>query len=232
MKKLGLVGGISWVSTIDYYRFINEGINEKLGGLNFAECIIYSLNFDDFQRNNTNGNWDATFELLLNACKSLEKSGADAIVLCANTAHAVSDQLEQELKLPVIHVVTATANAINKQGLKKVGLLGTKFTMEMEFYIKKLAENNIEAIVPFLQDERDFIQQTLKEELGRGIIKEQTKRAYLSIIEKLIENGAEGIILGCTEIPLLISQEDVSVPVFDTTKIHSEAAVDFAVSAE
>ncbi|KFF06223.1 aspartate/glutamate racemase family protein [Flavobacterium reichenbachii] len=230
MKKLGLVGGISWVSTIDYYRFINEGINEKLGGLNFAECIIYSLNFDDFQRNNTNGDWDATFELLLNACRSLEKSGADAIVLCANTAHAVSDQLEKEIKLPIIHVATATANEINKQGLKKVGLLGTKFTMEMDFYFKKLAENNIEAIVPFLQEERDFIQQTLKEELGRGIIKEQTKRAYLSIIEKLIENGAEGIILGCTEIPLLISQDDVSVPVFDTTKIHSKEAVNFAVS--
>lgn len=223
MKKLGLVGGISWVSTIDYYRFINEGINEKLGGLNFAECIIYSLNFDDFQRNNTNDNWDATFELLLNACKSLEKSGAEAIVLCANTAHAVSDRLEKEIQLPIIHVATATANKINEQGLKKVGLLGTKFTMEMDFYFKKLTENNIEAIVPFLQEERDFIQQTLKEELGRGIIKEQTKRAYLSIIEKLIENGAEGIILGCTEIPMLISQEDVAVPVFDTTKIHSEA---------
>ncbi|EJL66512.1 aspartate/glutamate racemase family protein [Flavobacterium sp. CF136] len=232
MKKLGLVGGISWVSTIDYYRFINEGINEKLGGLNFAECIIYSLNFDDFQRNNTNDNWDATFELLLNACKSLEKSGAEAIVLCANTAHAVSDRLEKEIQLPIIHVATATANKINEQGLKKVGLLGTKFTMEMDFYFKKLTENNIEAIVPFLQEERDFIQQTLKEELGRGIIKEQTKRAYLSIIEKLIENGAEGIILGCTEIPMLISQEDVAVPVFDTTKIHSEAAVNFAVSLD
>jgi len=232
MKKLGLVGGISWVSTIDYYRFINEGINEKLEGLNFAECIIYSLNFDDFQRNNTNDNWDATFELLLNACKSLEKSGAEAIVLCANTAHAVSDRLEKEIQLPIIHVATATANKINQQGLKKVGLLGTKFTMEMDFYFKKLTENNIEAIVPFLQEERDFIQQTLKEELGRGIIKEQTKRAYLSIIEKLIENGAEGIILGCTEIPMLISQEDVAVPVFDTTKIHSEAAVNFAVSLD
>ncbi|PWB24776.1 aspartate/glutamate racemase family protein [Flavobacterium sp. HTF] len=232
MKKLGLVGGISWVSTIDYYRFINEGINEKLGGLNFAECIIYSLNFDDFQRNNTNGDWEASFKLLLNACKSLEKSGAEGIVLCANTAHAVSDRLEKEIKLPIIHVATATANAINKQGLKKVGLLGTKFTMEMDFYLNKLAENNVEAIVPYLQEERDFIQQTLKEELGRGIIKEQTKRAYLNIIEKLIENGAEGIILGCTEIPLLISQEDVSVPVFDTTKIHSEAAVNFAVSAD
>jgi aspartate racemase len=232
MKKLGLVGGISWVSTIDYYRFINEGINEKLGGLNFAECIIYSLNFDDFQRNNTNGDWDASFELLLNACKSLEKSGAEGIVLCANTAHAVSDRLEKEINLPIIHVATATAKAINRQGLKKVGLLGTKFTMEMDFYLNKLSENNVEAIVPYLQEERDFIQQTLKEELGRGIIKEQTKRAYLNIIEKLIENGAEGIILGCTEIPLLISQEDVSVPVFDTTKIHSEAAVNFAVSAE
>lgn len=230
MKKLGLVGGISWVSTIDYYRFINEGINEKLGGLVFAECIIYSLNFDDFQRNNTNGDWDASFKLLLKACKSLEKSGAEAIVLCANTAHAVSDRLEKEIALLIIHVVTATAKEINKLGLKKVGLLGTKFTMEMDFYFDKLAENNIEAIVPFLQEDRDFIQQTLKEELGRGIISEQTKKAYLSIINELIENGAEGIILGCTEIPLLLSQDDISVPVFDTTKIHSEAAVKFAVS--
>ncbi|MBO9585759.1 MAG: aspartate/glutamate racemase family protein [Flavobacterium sp.] len=230
MKKLGLVGGISWVSTIDYYRFINEGINEKLGGLVFAECIIYSLNFDDFQRNNTNGDWDASFKLLLKACKSLEKSGAEAIVLCANTAHAVSDRLEKEIALPIIHVVTATANEINKLGLKKVGLLGTKFTMEMDFYFDKLAENNIEAIVPFLQEDRDFIQKTLKEELGRGIISEQTKKAYLSIIDELIENGAEGIILGCTEIPLLLSQEDISVPAFDTTRIHSEAAVKFAVS--
>ena len=231
MKKIGLVGGISWVSTIDYYRFINEGINEKLGGLNFAECIIYSINFDDFQRNNTAGNWEATFQLISNACESLQNAGADAIVLCANTAHAVADQVQQKIQLPIIHIVTATANEIHKLGLKKVGLIGTKFTMEMDFYKNKLREENIESMVPEQQAVRDYIQQTVKEELGRGIIKEETRKSYIAIINELIANGAEGIILGCTEIPMIISQEDISVPVFDTTKIHSKAAVEFALSA-
>ena len=230
MKKLGLVGGISWISTIDYYRYINEGINEKLGGLNFAECIIYSLNFDDFQTNNTANNWDATFDLIFHACQSLKNSGAEAIVLCANTAHAVADRVEQEIQLPIIHIVTATAREIDKYGFRRVGLLGTKFTMEMEFYKNKLKEEKIEAIIPDTQEARDFIQQTIKEELGRGIFKEETKQAYISIINELIEKGAEGIILGCTEIPMLISQKDFSVPVFDTTRIHSQAAVDFALS--
>ncbi|MNE48641.1 aspartate/glutamate racemase family protein [Solitalea canadensis] len=230
MKKIGLVGGISWVSTIDYYRFINEGINEKLGGLNFAECIIYSLNFDDFQRNNTAGNWDATFLLIAEACESLKKSGAEAIVLCANTAHAVAERIERQIQLPIIHIATVTANEITKQGIKKVGLIGTKFTMEMDFYKDKLKENNIESIVPAHQDVRDFIQKTVKEELGRGIVNTETKKAYISIINELIANGAEGIILGCTEIPMIINQEDVSVPVFDTTKIHANAAISFALS--
>ena len=230
MKKLGLVGGISWVSTIDYYRFINEGINEKLGGLNFAECIIYSLNFDDFQRNNTANNWEATFELIAGACENLKRGGAEGIVLCANTAHAVAEKVEQKIQLPLIHIVTATANEINKQGIKKVGLLGTKFTMEMDFYKNKLNEHNVESIVPASQEIRDYLQQTIKEELGRGVIKEETKKAFISIIHQLIKDGAEGIILGCTEIPILINQEDLSVPVFDTTKIHSRAAVEFALS--
>ncbi len=230
MKKLGLVGGISWVSTIDYYRFINEGINEKLGGLNFAECIIYSLNFDDFQRNNTANNWEATFELIAGACENLKRGGAEGIVLCANTAHAVAEKVEQKIQLPLIHIVTATANEINKQGIKKVGLLGTKFTMEMDFYKNKLNEHNVESIVPASQEIRDYLQQTIKEELGRGVIKEETKKAFISIIHQLIKDGAEGIILGCTEIPILINQEDISVPVFDTTKIHSRAAVEFALS--
>ncbi len=230
MKKLGLVGGISWVSTIDYYRFINKGIHEKLGGFNFAECIIYSVNFDDFQRNNTAGDWDATYKLMYNACKNLKKAGAEAIVLCANTAHAVADKLEKKIGLPIIHVVTETAHEINSQGLKKVGLLGTKFTMEMDFFKNKLTQHNIEFLIPEKQTDRDFIQQTLKEELGKGIIKNETKQVYLSVIQQLIEAGAEGIILGCTEIPMIISQTDVSVPVFDTTKIHAQAAVAFAVS--
>lgn len=230
MKKLGLVGGMSWVSTIDYYRFINEGINEQLGGLNFAECIIYSVNFNEFVSNNTSNKWDATYEIILNACQNLERSGAEAIVLCANTAHAVAHRLEANFALPLIHIVTATADEIKKQGLKKVGLLGTKFTMEMDFYKDKLISLGLEPMVPESQETRDYIQQTLKDELGKGIILEETKQHYITIINELIANGAEGIILGCTEIPMIISQKDVSVPVFDTTQIHSQAAVAFSLS--
>ena len=218
---------ISWTSTVDYYRYINEGINARLGGLNFAECIVYSLNFNDFQRNNTGGNWDESRRLLQEACKRLEAAGAEGIVLCANTAHAVADQLV--LGVPLIHIVPAAVAAIRGAGLKKVGLLGTKFTMEMSFYLDGLKAQGIEAFVPESQTDRDYIQQTLKEELGRGIIREETKSRYLAIIDKLIKKGAEGIILGCTEIPLLLSQQDVSVPVFDTTRIHSEAAIRFSV---
>lgn len=230
MKKLGLVGGISWVSTIDYYRYINEGINEKLGGLNFAECIIYSLNFNDFQKNNTDNNWQATFELISNACENLKICGAEAIVLCANTAHAIAEKLEQKIQLPILHIASATANAINKSGIKKVGLLGTIFTMEMDFYKNKLKEYNIEAIIPQTQGVRNFLQQTIKEELGRGILRQDTRLAYIGIVDQLIKDGAEGIILGCTELPLILSQDDITVPLFDTTKIHSQAAIEFALS--
>lgn len=226
MKKIGLVGGISWVSTIDYYRYINEGINKKLGGLNFAECIVYSLNFGDIQTKT----WANSFDLLHNACLSLKHGGAEAIVLCANTAHLEAEKLQDEIKLPIIHIVSATANEVNKQGLKKVGLLGTKFTMEMDFYKKGFREKGIQTLIPEKQEKRDFIQQTLKEELGRGVIKDKTRNEYLSIINELIDNGAEGIVLACTELPMIIKQKDVSVPVFDTTKIHSQAAVDFALT--
>jgi aspartate racemase len=223
MKKVGLVGGISWVSTMDYYKFINEGVNKRLGGLNFSECIIYSLNFGDVQEKT----WENSFELLLNACQSLKRSGVDAIVLCANTAHLFADVLEGNIKLPIIHIGTETAKAVKAQGLVTVGLLGTKFTMEMEFYRKKLAENGLNVLVPEKQETRDYMQHTLKEELGRGIINMDTKLNYISIVKDLVDRGAEGIILGCTEIPMLISQEDFSIPVFDTTKIHSSAIVEY-----
>lgn len=226
MKKIGLVGGISWVSTIDYYRYINEGINKKLGGLNFAECIIYSLNFGDIQA----ATWNNSFELLRNACLNLKRSGAEAIVLCANTAHLEAEKLQDEIELPIIQITSATASAVNKQGLKKIGLLGTKFTMEMEFYKRGLREKGLETLIPEELETRDFIQQTLKKELGRGVVKQETREAYLSIINELIKNGAEGIILACTELPMIIQQEDVCVPVFDTTKIHAQAAVDFALA--
>jgi aspartate racemase len=229
MKKLGLIGGISWVSTADYYRFINEGVNKELGGVNFAECMIYSFNYNDIKRNNDNNDWESTFNMLSKACQSLKNSGAEAIVLCANTMHLIADRIQESVDLPLIHIATETAKEIQKRGIKKVGLLGTKFTMELDFFTDKLKAQNIEAIIPELED-REFIHQTIFNELGKGLILESTKERYLSIIEKLIENGAEGIILGCTEIPLLVKQDEVKVPVFDTALIHSNAAIAFALS--
>lgn len=226
MKKIGLVGGISWVSTMDYYKFINEGVNEKLGGLNFVECIIYSLNFGDIQAKS----WNNSFELLLNACESLKKAGANIIVLCANTAHLFADKLQETIQLPIIHIGAETAKAVQKQGFKKVGLLGTKFTMEMDFYRNKLESYGLEVLIPEKQETRDYIQHTVKEELGVGFINLETKSNYVSIVNELVASGAECIILGCTEIPLLISQADFTIPVFDTTKIHSLAIVDYLLS--
>lgn len=226
MKKVGLVGGLSWVSTMDYYKFINEGVNDRLGGLNFAECIIYSLNFGDIQSKS----WDNSYELLLGACESLKNSGVESIVLCANTAHLFADKLQDTIQLPIIHIGEETAKAVNKKGFKKVGLLATKFTMEMNFYRDKLEQYGLEVLIPEKQETRDYIQQTLKEELGIGLINPETKSNYISIIKELVDCGAECIILGCTEIPMLISEEDFNIPMFDTTKIHSQAIVDYIVS--
>lgn len=228
MKILGLIGGISWVSTADYYKLINEGINKRLGGLNFAECIIYSFNYADIKRNNDADDWDSTFTMLSKACLHLKESGADAILLCANTMHLIAGRIEESITLPLIHIASATATVIKKQQLKKVGLLGTKFTMERDFFTSKLAAQGIETIIPGA-DDRQFLHETIFEELGRGITKNETRQRYLTIIGSLIKEGAEGIILGCTEIPLLIQQQDVRVPVFDTTRIHAAAAVDFAL---
>lgn len=226
MKKVGLVGGLSWVSTMDYYKFINEGVNDRLGGLNFAECIIYSLNFGDIQSKS----WDNSYELLLGACESLKNSGVESIVLCANTAHLFADKLQDTIQLPIIHIGEETAKAVNKKGFKKVGLLATKFTMEMNFYRDKLEQYGLEVLIPEKQETRDYIQQTLKEELGIGLINPETKSNYISIIKELVDCGAECIILGCTEIPMMISEEDFNIPMFDTTKIHSQAIVDYIVS--
>lgn len=228
MKTLGLIGGISWVSTIDYYKLINEGINAKLGGLNFSQCIIYSFNYADIKKNNDANDWDSTLKMIADASQHLKNSGAAAIVLCANTMHVIAEELEQKIGLPVIHIATATATAIKNKNISKVGLLGTKFTMELDFFRTILTQRGIEAIIPG-NDDRDFIHYTIFEELGRGIISAATRQRYLSIIGQLISQGAEGIILGCTEIPLLIQPEDVPVPVFDTTRIHAGAAVEFAL---
>lgn len=230
MKKIGLIGGISWVSTSDYYKLINLGINEKLGGLNFSECLVYSFNYADIKKNNDNNDWDSTFNMLLKGCEFLKSGGAEAIVLCANTMHLIADRLQEAIDLPVIHIAEETAIEIQKQELKKVGLLGTKFTMELDFFKDKLKEKGIEAIIPESEEVKDFIHYTIFEELGRGIVTDETKKRYLEIANELIKNGAEGIILGCTEIPLVIKEGDLSVPIFDTTLIHAKAAVEFQLS--
>ncbi|MDR6516740.1 aspartate/glutamate racemase family protein [Chryseobacterium camelliae] len=179
MKKVGLIGGLSWVSTLDYYTFINKGVNAQLGGLNFAEILIYSLNFGKIQ----SATWPQSFRLLLRACESMKKAGAEAIALCANTAHLFADRLEDEVGLPVIHIVSETAKAIQKTGLKKVGLLGTKFVMEMDFYKHKLEEYGLEVLVPEDQETRDYIQYTVKEELGAGLVKPKPNRNILTLLQ-------------------------------------------------
>ncbi len=226
MKKLGLLGGISWVSPMDYYRLINEGVNEKLGGLNFVECLIYSFNYADIKKNGDENNWDLTFQWLSKASKGLIAGGAEGIVLCANTMHLIADRLKEVLNVPIIHVAEETATSVQKAGFDKVALLGTKFTMERDFYKEKLAEKGIEAIIPGDED-RDFIHYTIFEELGRGLVTPETKKRYIEISRRLIAQGAQGVILGCTEIPLVIQPNDLEVPTFDTTAIHAAAAVKF-----
>jgi len=227
MKRIGLIGGISWISTIDYYRFINEDVHSRLGGLNYADHLsIYSINFGDIQ----DRGWEHSYDRLLEAGDSLKKGGADALVFCANTAHMFALQIQNSLHLPVIHIIEETAKAIQKKGLKKLGLLGTIYTMEKDFYRDKLSEYGLEILIPENQATRNYIQYTLKEELSTGIILQETRLQYISIIQDLMNRGAEGIILGCTEIPLIINQSDFDFPVFDTTEIHCKSIVDFMLS--
>lgn len=228
MKTLGLIGGTTWLSTIDYYRYINEGINERTGGAEYAKCIIHSFNFTDIRKLTEVDDWDSILKMVTHTCKNLEQSGAEAIVLCANTMHYIADRLRENINIPIIHIAEATAKEIKKKNLKRVALLGTRFTMEFSFYKTKLAEFNIETIVPD-EDDRKFIHSSIFDELALNIFKPETKERYLEIINKLANQGADGIILGCTEIPLLIKQEDLEVPAFDTTKIHADAAIDFAL---
>lgn len=230
MKKIGLVGGISWSSTLDYYRYINEETNKIMGGLNYAECIIYSVNFEQFRKFNAAHDWDATFALLANAATQLENAGAEVIILGANTAHIVADRVREKIQVPLIDIRDVLVQNIQAKGFTTVGLLGTKYTMEMDFYKKKLADNNIEVITPQRKEDGDFIEHTLLYELGKGILVSETKKVYLQIIAALQQSGAQAIILGCTEIPLLIKQEDLELTVFDSTQLHARAAVEFALS--
>jgi len=229
MKILGLIGGTSWVSTIDYYRIINQQINDRLGGLNSAKIFLYSLNFEEFKPPADLSKWGPITDTLSKIAKQLESVGADCLIICANTPHMVADIVQQQIQIPLIHIGEVTAVEIKKQGLKKVGLLGTKFTMEQDFFKKKLSQQNIETIIPD-RDQREFIHYSIFNELGKEIFTQSTKEKYLDIIHDLMKQGAEGIIFGCTEIPMLIKIEECSMPVFDTTMIHATAAVNFALN--
>jgi len=229
MKTIGLIGGTGWVSTIDYYRFINQEINRRLGGQQAARCILWSFNYGEIDvLVNQNNDLESVYKMVLQASEKLETCGAACILLCANTLHMYAARLKDEINIPVIHIGEATANEISKAGINKVAVLGTKFTMEMDFYRSKLNESAIGMIIPETE-ERAFIHSSILNELLKDILRPETKARFLEMINRLIEKGAEGIVLGCTEIPLLIKQQDVSVPVFDTTLIHAKAAVDFAL---
>jgi len=228
MKTIGLIGGTGWLSTLDYYRLINQGVNKKLGGLNSAQLLIHSFNYADIDRLNKQDDHGGVFRLVLEAAGKLTTASVDALVLCANTLHQYVDKLEDQIKVPIIHIADATAKEINKKGLSIIGMLGTKFTMEMDFYTKKLSEAGIESLVPEKQD-RVFIHSAIMDELLKEIYKDETKAKFLKIIDELKSLGAEGIVLGCTEIPLLIKQEDVDLPVINTLEVHANAIVDFAI---
>jgi aspartate racemase len=228
MKTIGLVGGLSWESSKEYYRIINETVNERLGGLHSAKCILYSLEFGEIREIQQTKGWNEVAKILKDAAKRLEAAGAEIVLICANTMHKFVPEIQREIHVPVLHIADATAEKIREKGLKKVGLLGTRMTMEEDFYKGRIAERfGIDVLVPD-KDDRDFIDRVIFDELCVGKMNASSKERFKEIIGKLVENGAEGIVLGCTEIPLLIKQEDLNVPVFDTTEIHAEAAVEFA----
>lgn len=228
MKWLGLIGGTSWHSTALYYRYLNDLANEKLGGVTSAKCILISLDFEEIVRNQSGGDLTQNEPLILEAARGLKAAGAEGIVLCANTMHFYAEKVTETTGLPVVHIAEATAAAIRAQGLKRVALLGTKFTMEMSFFRSKLEAAGIEWVIPGDAD-REFIHRSITEEMGKGIFTEETRARYIEIIEGLRPQGAEGVILGCTEIPMLLRPDDVSLPMFDTTLIHATAASNFAI---
>lgn len=229
MKLLGLIGGTGWASTVDYYKYINEAVHDKTGGKDFAECIIYSFNFTEIRSYVDKNDWESISDVFSKAGIHLKNSGAKAIVLCANTPHLIADKLEYNIGLPIIHIAKETASEVKKSGIKTAGLLGTKFTVERDFFKTKLLEHNINMIIPDDED-REFIHATILDEMTNNIFKDETRDAYKKIISKLISKGAEGIIMGCTEIPLLLRNEKIDILLFDTTKIHALAAADFALS--
>jgi aspartate racemase len=230
MKVIGLIGGMSWNSTLEYYRIINESVAQRLGGLHSARLILYNLDFDEIKKAQHEGRWDDTANILVDAGNAVKRAGADFLVICTNTMHKVAEDVEGKVGLPLLHIVDAIGDAVRERRLHRIGLLGTRFLMEGHFYQGRLRDRfAIEVLVPG-EDDMDTIHQIIYDELCEGKIKASSRRVCADIIGKLVNKGAEGIVLGCTELPLLIQAGDVHAPIFDTTRLHAEAAVTLALA--
>lgn len=229
MKTIGLIGGMSWESTTEYYRIINEAIKEKLGGLHSAKIVLYSADMEEITLLQHEEKWDELTDLMIDAAKRVERSGSDLLLICTNTMHKMAEQVARSIAIPLLHIADATAERIVSLNLKRVALLGTRFTMEQDFYKGRLRDRyNLKVIIPSEADRQD-VHNMIYQELCAGKIKSSSKEQLKATIRRLVSNGAQGIILGCTELPLLIKQDDSPVPVFDTTRIHAEAAVEYAL---
>jgi len=236
MKTIGIIGGVSWVSSIEYYRLMNEIVREELGGLHSAKVLMYSIEFGEFSKQERlaeQGNWEMIRKTMIDAAQRLERGGADFIIIGSNTMNSTAEVIEANVNIPVLHIVDATGEKVKKSGMKTVALLGTKFTMEQDFYHGRLEKKfGLKVIIPN-EAERKYINAVIFDELCAGKFYDKSREGYIRIINRLVkEEGAQGVILGCTEIPLLVKQEDVNVPVFDTTKIHAEAAVKYAIGSK
>jgi aspartate racemase len=230
MKTIGLIGGMSWESTVPYYRLINEAVRERLGGLHSAKVVLYSVDFHDIEQRMQRGEWEAVDVALAKAAALLESAGADFLVLCTNTMHKVAPAIEAAVGIPFLHIIDPTADAIKQAGLKTVGLLGTRFTMEQPFYRDRLQERHgLKVLIPD-SEERAMVHRVIFDELCQGKVVDASRRDYARVIARLVEQGAEAILLGCTEISLLIGRQDCAVPLFDTTSLHARRAAEWALS--
>ncbi len=224
MKTIGLIGGMSWESTVTYYQLINEAVKQALGGLHSAKILMYSVDFAEIEEYQATGQWDKSAEVLAQAAENLEKAGADLLLICTNTMHKVAPQVQDRISIPLLHIAEAAAEALTANAVAKVGLLGTKYTMTQDFYRNKLMDAGIDVLIP-AEEDVETVNRIIYQELCLGIVKEESRRIYCRIIEDLKARGAQGVILGCTEIGLLIRQKNTDLPVFDTTRIHAETAV-------
>ncbi|MFH8634882.1 aspartate/glutamate racemase family protein [Streptomyces lydicus] len=230
MRTIGLLGGMSWESTAEYYRLLNELTRERLGGLHSARCVLYSVDFAEIERLQAEGRWEQAAEVLAEAARALESAGVDMLLLCTNTMHKVADEVAAAVSVPLLHLADTTAEAVRARGLRRVGLLGTAFTMEQDFYRGRLERHGLTVLVPDAAA-RSTVHRVIYEELCLGVVREESRTAYRAVIDDLVAAGAEGIVLGCTEIELLIGPEHSPVPVFPTTRLHAEAAVTRALSS-